>query len=160
MTAVTEVAAVRPLARVLRRTWAAVVAAWGAAVGLAPHVLHHVGALAGAALLAGAAGTALFAAIEIVAAVPFLLRLHRRFQSWYAPAAAFAVFAAMFSLSSFVIGPAIANENAPARPRPGLEQPAGHEQQQEQQAEGDHPVHRHHPHRTAQGVLPGLAHRG
>jgi hypothetical protein len=61
-------------------------------------VLHHIGPLAGAALLAGAAGTALFAAIGFVAAVPFLLRLHRRFQSWRAPAIALAVFAAMFSV--------------------------------------------------------------
>ena len=128
MTAIAESAAVRPLQRIARRAWGALVAAWGAFIGLLPHVLHHVGPLAGAALLAGVAGTTLFAAIGFVAAIPFLLRLHRRFQSWLAPAIALAVFAVMFSLSSFVIGPAIAGEDSPATPQPGIEQPSGHEQ--------------------------------
>ena len=113
--------------RVWRRAWAALLAAWGVVTGLAPHVLHHVGPLAGAALLAGAGGTVLFAAIGFVAAVPFLLRLYRRFRTWRAPAIALAVFAAMFSLSSFVIGPAISGgDDEPARP--GVERPEGHEQ--------------------------------
>ncbi|MEP7224528.1 MAG: hypothetical protein ABI783_06195 [Actinomycetota bacterium] len=107
------------------RTWSGLLAAWGAAVGLLPHVLHHVGPLAGAALLAGATGRALFAAIGFVAAVPFLRRLHRRFGTWRAPAIALAIFVAMFSLSSFVIGPAISGGDAPAQP--GIEQD-GHEQ--------------------------------
>jgi hypothetical protein len=114
--------------RTARRAWAALVAAWGAVIGLAPHVLHHVGPLAGAALLAGAGGTVLFAAIGFVAAIPFLLRLHRRFRTWRAPTIALAVFAAMFSLSSFVIGPAISGEDSPSTPQPGIEQPSGHEQ--------------------------------
>ncbi len=113
--------------RAARRAWGALVAVWGALIGLAPHVLHHVGPLAGAALLAGAGGTLLFAAIGLVAAIPFLLRLHRRFRTWRAPALALAVFTAMFSLSSLVIGPAISGGND--RPAgPGIEQPAGHEQ--------------------------------
>ena len=107
------------------RAWGGVLAAWGGLIGLLPHVLHHVGPLAGAALLAGATGRALFAAIGFVAAVPFFRRLHRRFGTWRAPAIALALFAAMFSLSSFVIGPAISGEDAPARP--GIEQ-GGHEQ--------------------------------
>ena len=45
---------------------------WGGLIGLLPHVLHHVGPLAGAAILAGAGGTLLFAAIGFVAAIPFL----------------------------------------------------------------------------------------
>lgn len=88
-------------------------AAWGAFTGVLPHVLHHVGPLAGAALLAGAGGALLFGAIGFVAAIPFLLRLRRRFGSWKAPAAALAVFAAMFSLSTLVIGPAIAGSERP-----------------------------------------------
>jgi len=112
------------LRRTLRRTWAALVAAWGALIGLAPHVLHHVGPLAGAALLAGTAGTLLFGAIGFVAATPFLFRLYRRFGTWRAPALALAVFAVMFSLSSFVIGPAISGSDEP--PRPGIEE--NHEQ--------------------------------
>lgn len=110
-----------PLRAAVGRLWAAVVAAWGVVVGLLPHVLHHVGPLAGAALLAGAAGTALFAAIGFVAAIPFLLRLRRRFATWRAPALALAIFAAMFSLSSFVIGPAISGDepDTPAPEQPG-----------------------------------------
>ncbi|HET8953204.1 MAG TPA: hypothetical protein VFN44_21965 [Solirubrobacteraceae bacterium] len=111
---------------VVARAWSALLAVWGGFIGLLPHVLHHVGPLAGAAVLAGTTGTVLFAAIGFVAAIPFLLRLHRRFRTWRAPAIALAIFAGMFSLSSFVIGPAIAGENEPA-PRPGIEQPAGHD---------------------------------
>jgi len=108
------------------RVWGGVLAIWGGFMGLLPHVLHHVGPLAGAALLAGATGRLLFAAIGFVAAIPFLRRLQRRFQTWRAPAIALAVFAVMFSLSSFVIGPAISGEDAPARP--GIEQEGGHDQ--------------------------------
>jgi hypothetical protein len=107
------------------RVWGGVLAVWGGFVGLLPHVLHHVGPLAGAALLAGATGRVLFAAIGLVAAIPFLRRVHRRFRTWKAPAIAVAVFAAAFSLSSFVIGPAIAGDDAPARP--GIEQD-GHDE--------------------------------
>ena len=107
------------LRRVPRRAWAALVAAWGAVIGLAPHVLHHVGPLAGAALLAGTTGTLLFGAIGFVAATPFLIRLHRRFGTWRAPAIALAVFATMFLLSSFVIGPAISGSDEPPPPGSG-----------------------------------------
>ena len=106
------------------RAWSGIVALWGGFIGLLPHVLHHVGPLAGAALLAGAGGQALFAAIGFVASVPFLVRLHRRFGSWRVPAIALAVFAAMFTFSSLVIGPAISGGDTP--PPPGVEQPAGH----------------------------------
>lgn len=105
------------------RVWSGLLAVWGGVIGLLPHVLHHVGPLAGAALLAGTGGTLLFAAIGFVAAIPFLVRLQRRFATWRAPAIALAVFAAMFSLSSFVIGPAISGggESNP----PSVEQPGG-----------------------------------
>lgn len=109
----------------LARMWSGILAAWGAFIGLVPHALHHVGPLAGAALLAGASGLALFAAIGFVAAIPFLLQLHRRFETWRAPAVALAVFAAMFSLSSFVIGPAIAGDRG--SPSPEIGQRGGHE---------------------------------
>lgn len=103
------------------RAWSTVLAAWGAFIGVLPHVLHHVGPLAGAALLAGAAGTVLFAAIALAASVPLLLRIYRRFGTWLAPATALAVMAAAFSLSSFVIGPAITGGGE------GSPQPAGHD---------------------------------
>ena len=109
------------------RARSAILVAWGAVIGVLPHVLHHVGPLAGAALLAGAGGTALFAAIGIVAAIPFLVRLQRKFRTWRAPAIALAVFIVAFSFSSFVIGPALSggSENSPPS-QPGVEQPSGH----------------------------------
>ncbi len=112
-----------PLRAAVGRLWSALLAAWGVFIGLLPHVLHHVGPLAGAALLAGAGGTVLFAAIGFVAAIPFLRRLHRRFATWKAPAIALAIFAAMFSLSSFVIGPAISGGGESKQP--SIEQPGG-----------------------------------
>jgi hypothetical protein len=109
------------------RVRSGLVALWGGLVGLAPHVLHHVGPLAGAALLVGTTGQIVFATIGFVVAIPFLLRLQRRFRTWRAPAIALAVFAAAFSLSSFVIGPALSGGSASSTPsRPGIEQPAGH----------------------------------
>ena len=105
------------------RLWSGLLALWGGFIGLLPHVLHHVGPLAGAALLAGVGGQLLFAAIGFVAAVPFLIRLYRRFHSWRAPAVALVVFVAMFLLSSLVIGPAISGGGSDA---PGIERPSGH----------------------------------
>jgi hypothetical protein len=81
-----------------------------AVLGAAPHILHHVGPLAGAAIFAGAAGTALFGAIGLVAAVPLLLRVHRRTGSWRRPAALLALFAALFAVSTAVVGPAVSGD--------------------------------------------------
>jgi hypothetical protein len=108
------------------RAWAAIAAAWGIVTAVLPHVLHHVGPLAGAALLAGAGGTALFAVIGFAASIPFLLRLHRRFRTWAAPAVALVLFAGMFTFSSLVIVPAITGSDNGSTPVPALEQPAGH----------------------------------
>ena len=90
-----------------RRAWLALSAAWAVLLGLLPHVLHHVGPLAGAALFAGAGGSLLFGAIGLLAAIPFLLRLHHRYGNWRVPAATLALFAAIFSISTFAIGPTI-----------------------------------------------------
>ena len=98
----------------------------GGVVGLAPHVLHHVGLLAGTALVAGSGGTALFGVLGLVASVPLLLRLHRRFGTWRAPALGLGAFAAMFAISTFLVGPAISGQSD--RPSPPV--PAG-----------DHDVH-------------------
>lgn len=76
-------------------------------IGLAPHLLHHAGPLAGAALFAGVGGTLLFGALGFLVAIPLLVRLHRRHDDWRLPAAALALFAGMFLLSAFVVGPAI-----------------------------------------------------
>lgn len=89
----------------------------GAAVlGAAPHVLHHVGPLAGAALLAGVTGKLFFGALGFVLAIPLLRRLRRRTGSWAIPGGVLALMAVVFTFSSFVIGPALtgADDQAPA----------------------------------------------
>lgn len=113
------------LTRVSRRTWSALLAVWGAVIGVAPHVLHHVGPLAGAALLGGTGGRLLFAAIALVVSIPFLLRIHRRLRTWVAPAIALAAMAATFALSTFVIGPLITGSDS-GTSQPGVQQPGGH----------------------------------
>jgi hypothetical protein len=95
----------------VRRLWPALSAAWAAITGLLPHVLHHVGPLAGAALVAGVGGSLLFGALGLIVSIPFLRRLHRRFGTWRAPAMALAIFVAVFSLSTFIIGPQISGED-------------------------------------------------
>lgn len=91
-----------------RRTlWTTVTGVLGTASGVAPHVLHHVGPLVGTALVAGAGGTVLFGVLGLAASVPMLLRLRRRFGSWWAPGVAFLIFSAMFLVSSLVVGPLI-----------------------------------------------------
>lgn len=94
-----------------RRAAALISSAIAALLGILPHVLHHAGPLAGAALFAGAGGTLLFGAIGLVAAIPFLLRVHRRCGNWRTPAALLALFAIVFSISAFVIGPAISGSD-------------------------------------------------
>ena len=113
------------LGAVVHRARAALSAIGAGVLGLAPHVLHHVGPLAGAALFAGAGGTLLFGAIGLVAAIPFLLRVHRRCGNWRVPAALLATLAAMFSLSAFVIGPAITGDSDDGDAKPGVTAPAG-----------------------------------
>lgn len=99
-----------------------------AALGVAPHVLHHVGPLAGAALLGGAGGTLLFGAAGLVLAVPMLVRVGRRTGSWRVPAALLALFAVVFTMSATVVGPALAGDgdnsaNPPASTAP--DRPSG-----------------------------------
>lgn len=105
----------------LAALWNAVTAAVGAVMGLLPHLLHHVSFLAGAALVTGVGGNLLFGVLGLLLSVPLLRRMHRRFGTWKAPAAAVAVFAVMFSLSAFVVGPAI-SDNDP-EPAPGPTEP-------------------------------------
>jgi hypothetical protein len=104
--------------RVLASAWNAVTAAIGAVMGLLPHVLHHVGLLGGAVLVSGATGNVLFAVLGIVFSLPLLRRLHRRFGTWKAPTLALGVFTLMFSLSAFVIGPAISGDEPDPGPVP------------------------------------------
>lgn len=112
-----------------RRLWLALSSLGAAILGVAPHVLHHAGPLAGAALFAGVGGSLLFGVLGLVAAVPFLLKVRRRSGGWRVPAGLLALFATVFAISAFVIGPAIAgSESKSSKPAPsGSEQPAGHE---------------------------------
>lgn len=92
------------------RLRAGLLAAWAAVTGAAPHVLHHVGPLAGTALVAGAGGRALFGAAGFVATVPMLRRLRRRTGNWRAPALALTAFVVVFAFSTAVVGPALTGE--------------------------------------------------
>lgn len=96
-------------------------------LGLAPHVLHHAAPIAGAALLAGTAGTLLFGFIGLVASLPLLLRVHRRSGGWGVPAALLALFAVGFAVSTLIIGPAIRGDDpsSGSGPTPGV--PSGHD---------------------------------
>lgn len=103
----------------LRAARSALVGAIGLVVGLLPHLLHHVTLLAGTALVAGSGGTALFGVLGLLASIPLLLRLYRRFGTWRAPAIGLLIFAAMFSLSTFVVGPAISGSGGGGGAEPG-----------------------------------------
>lgn len=92
----------------------------GSVLGLIPHVLHHVGLIAGTAFLTGAGGNATLYLVGLLLSIPMLRRIHRRFGTWRAPAIAIAVFTAMFLLSALVVGPAISADSAPTdAPSPG-----------------------------------------
>lgn len=96
-------------------------------LGAAPHVLHHAGPLAGAAVLAGAAGTALFGGLGLLLAVPMLVRIRRRRGSWRRPAALAAFMAAAFVVSTLVVGPALTKGDSPAAaPKPAARADSGH----------------------------------
>jgi predicted PurR-regulated permease PerM len=92
--------------------WNSLTAALGVVMGLAPHVLHHVGLLAGAGLVSGLAGNLAFALVGLLLSIPMLRRLYRRFGTWKAPTIAVLIFAAMFTLSAVVIGPAISGTSS------------------------------------------------
>lgn len=87
--------------------WAGTRATVGALMGLAPHVMHHVGLLAGAALLTGALGNSILYAAGLLLSIPLLNRLRRRFGTWKAPILGVAAFTVLFGISTFVIGPLI-----------------------------------------------------
>ena len=87
-------------------------AIWGGISGAAPHVLHHIGPIAGSALVAGAAGKALFAVVGLVASLPFLLKLHRRYETWLAPAIGLAAFALAFAVSTLLVGPMLSGDES------------------------------------------------
>lgn len=110
----------------LRAGRSAVGAAFGSVLAVVPHVLHHIGILAGAAFLTGFGGSMLLGAVGLVFSIPLLRRLHRRFGTWKAPATALVLFAAMFSLSAFVIGPAISGSSDSPTPSETPSEHSGH----------------------------------
>jgi hypothetical protein len=114
----------------LSTAWSALTALVGTVMGLLPHVLHHVGLLGGAVLLSGATGNVVFGVLGLVLSLPVLRRLYRRFRSWKAPALALGAFGLMFSISAFLIGPAIGDDDAPSGrtrvPSPSSGQHEGH----------------------------------
>jgi hypothetical protein len=91
----------------LRAGWAASRAALGSLLGLAPHVLHHVGIFAGTAFLAGVWGNLALYVVGLLLSIPMLRRLRRRFGSIAAPITGVALFTVMFLFSALVLGPAI-----------------------------------------------------
>lgn len=111
----------------LAAIWNAATAVIATIMGLAPHVLHHIGLFAGAAFVVGVGGNLLFGAVGLLLSVPLLRRLHRRFGTWKAPAVAVAVFTVMFSISGFVIGPAISPEPVDTSQPAGTPSPADHD---------------------------------
>lgn len=99
----------------------------GAVGGIAPHVLHHVGPLVGTALVAGAGGTALFGVVSVLASLPMLLKLRRRFGNWWAPGIALVLFTGMFVFSSLVVGPLISGTGDTPAPEQSLDHDTHHE---------------------------------
>ena len=96
-------------------------------MGLVPHILHHIAFLGGTAVVAGSGGTGFFGVLGLIFSIPFLLRLRRRFGTWLAPTIGLMLFAALFALSAFVIGPAIsgASDAKPAT-APGMDHSSHH----------------------------------
>ena len=114
-----------------RTAWASIRAAIGALLGLVPHVMHHIGILAGAALLTGVFGNTLLYAAGLLLSIPLLNRIRKRFGTWKAPAIGVGVFTAMFLLSALVIGPAINRAGTgpePPTPLPSASTTADHDE--------------------------------
>ena len=128
--------------------WAATRAALGSLLGLVPHVLHHVGIVAGTALLAGVWGNLALYVVGLLLSIPMLRRLHRRFNSIVAPIAGATIFTLLFLISAFVIGPAI---------NPGPEPPVAPTVTQSPALDSEHEGH--HPLRRRPSDRVGCGHR-
>lgn len=131
----TDQGATPPRARgTSRALWAYLRAGLGALAGLAPHVMHHVGFIAGAALFTGVIGNTALYLIGLALSIPMLNRLRKRFGTWKAPVLGAIAFTGLFALSAFVIGPAFNPTPAVApapvassqTPTPPADEHAGH----------------------------------
>ena len=117
--------------RPLRKRAVAASGAVGAgALAALPHVMHHAGPFAGAALLGGASGSLLFGLVGLLATVPMLVRLRQRSGGWRLPAALLGLFATIFVVTTLLVQPALGG---------GKDRPAGEESRETP----DH--RRHHP---------------
>lgn len=106
-----------PLAVGWRGIWASARAVLGTLLGLVPHLMHHIGLIAGAALLTGAIGSSVLYALGLILSIPLLRRLRRRFNSWKPPILGVAIFTVLFGVSTLVVGPLI-NPAGPQSPLP------------------------------------------
>ena len=102
---------VKPLLLRMRLALAATV---GTISGIAPHILHHIGPIAGAAIVSGSTGTVVFGLLGFLLMIPSLLQIKRRFGTWMAPGIALVVFGVLFMISTVWIGPIIRDEAVPA----------------------------------------------
>ncbi len=107
-------AAATPAAARRGRLFNALSGVIGTVAGLTPHLLHHVGPIAGAAVLTGTEGSFLFGTVGFLLTVPMLIRLKKRFATWAAPAIATGLFVAAFAVSTVWIGPAIRGDEGDA----------------------------------------------
>lgn len=94
----------------LLRVRLALAAVLGTISGIAPHVLHHVGPIAWAAIVSGSTGTVVFGLLGFLLMSPSLLQIKRRFGTWLAPGIAVVVFGVLFAISTVWIGPIIRGE--------------------------------------------------
>lgn len=107
-------------------------------MGLLPHVLHHVGPLAGAALLAGTTGTVMFGLAAFVLTIPLLLRVRRHCGSWRIPVLLLGSFISLWSASTFVVGPWINDQFADRSSAPSrTDRPAEDTEHDQHHDEGD-----------------------
>lgn len=90
--------------------------AWAALMGALPHVLHHVGPLAGAAFVAGTTGTIVFGLLAFAFTIPMLVRIRRHRGSWRLPLALLATFIAVWAASTWLVGPWVQDQLADEPP--------------------------------------------
>lgn len=119
----------------LRRLRIAAAGVGAALLGATPHVLHHAGPLAGAALFAGVGGTLLFGALGLHCRNPAAAEDAATHRVVAAPGGRARAVPALFALSSFVVAPALTG----AKDDNGQPSPAT----SPQPSDGEHDVH--HP---------------
>lgn len=122
------------------RIAAAIGASWTALMGVLPHVLHHVGPLAGAAIVAGTTGTVIFGLAAFVFTVPLLLRMRRHRESWRLPGILLAVFVSVWLISTFVAGPWVRDQLA-AEPVAKQQGPVGENGTGNEDGDEEHDEH-------------------